>query len=100
TKEQLSQLGWIYINMLILQLRVPRNRLERLNFQLRITGYARTFQTVLLARLFPSPGKTMTLPSLSFTTLILIFRGGLLIPLCQSILFVSSLRETSVVFIL
>src|SRR5437667_3760633 len=65
-----------------------------------ILGCGRAFQTVLLARLFPSPGKTMTLPSLSFTTLIRIFRGGLLIPRCQSILFVSSLSDTSVVFIL
>src|SRR3989442_2038274 len=49
---------------------------------------------------FPSPGNTITLPSLSLTTRILIFRGGLLIPLFQRRLFVSSLNETLSVFIL
>src|SRR2546422_11658862 len=49
---------------------------------------------------FPSPGNTITLPSLSLTTRILIFRGGLLIPLFQRRLFVSSLKETLSVFIL
>src|SRR2546427_12156538 len=49
---------------------------------------------------FPSPGNTITLPSLSLTTRILIFRGGLLIPLFQRRLFVSSVKETLSVFIL
>src|SRR3989454_12679531 len=49
---------------------------------------------------FPSPGNTITLPSLSLTTRILIFRGGLLIPLFHRRLFVSSLNETLSVFIL
>src|SRR5207244_5922083 len=49
---------------------------------------------------FPSPGNTITLPSLSLTTRILIFRGGLLIPLFQRRLFVSSLKDTLSVFIL
>src|SRR5215831_5231999 len=49
---------------------------------------------------FPSPGKTITLPSLSLTTRIRIFRGGLLIPRVHRRLFVSSLSDTSSVFIL
>src|SRR5437660_1275986 len=49
---------------------------------------------------FPSPGNTITLPSLSLTARILIFLGGLLIPLFHRRLFVSSLNETLSVFIL
>src|SRR5260370_41988359 len=63
-------------------------------------GSPKTSERMIGTIHFPSPGNTMTLPSLSLTTRILIFRGGLLIPRFHRRLFVSSLRETLSVFIL
>src|SRR5260370_42677080 len=63
-------------------------------------GSPKTSERMIGTIHFPSPGNTMTLPSLSLTTRILIFRGGLLIPRFQRRLFVSSLKETLSVFIL